>query len=364
MARSNSYLDLAVTLDDYAEALGIECAPFNGFKVTGTPNYFCNYIWTQTQREYLAMALKTAQELIEEQLGYPLAARYFAEEQMFTHYTTRGVEIPAPLQLAQGMGVEFGIKVESEIEAGAVLVYSGDDGVVTVTVAEAVPLSEVKVFYPDEYVSTADEFHKYEITPRLIERSGTTVTITIPKCRLMKVELFYSSDTLQYEDAANYMSTVDVARIYTDSTTIATVYYDSRCTTGACTQGSQTACGEWRDKRNGLIKLTLANYDETEGAWERVCGCSCNVPRHALVNYRAGLAAISATLTQAVIRLAHTLLPKEPCGCAGVMNIWEQDRGEAAVGAGVQNNPWGLTAGAYFAWGVTQQMRLGHGGLL
>lgn len=368
MARSNNYPNLAVTLDDYAERLGIECPPFGGFTVLGEPNYFCRYVWSQTQREYLAMALQTAQELIEEQLGYPIAPRYFAEELPFGHYTKRGVEIPAPLGLARGMGIEFGVEVEAEIADAAVIAYSGDEGAVTVTVPAEVPLSELVIFYPDEFTAPDEVKHKYRVTPSLLERAAppaeTQVTITIPKCRLMKPALFYSNETVRYDDAANFMPTVAVSWVHTDNSQIATIYYDSRCAGPACAQGIQTACGEWRDKRLGLVKLTRAVYDADEGMWVKCCGSSCGVPRYAIISYRAGLVTTSATLTQAVIRLAHTLLPDEPCGCAGVIKIWEQDRAEAAVVAGIRNIPWGLTTGAYFAWGLVQQMRLGHGGLL
>jgi len=71
------------------------------------------------------------------------------------------------------------------------------------------------------------------------------------------------------------------------------------------------------------------------------------------------LRTLDTKLKMALVRLAHTLMPAEPCGCKIVQARWEQDRKIPAVVTREQlNSGFGAMDGAWFAYKVCQSARL------
>lgn len=327
MARSNNFPE--VNLDKYEEYIGIDDIPYNGWTETGEPNYWCRYVWKQTDRERMAAALATSRELIEQQLGYTIFPHWFEETILLD-------DLSKIYKLSWGMGIEFGTKVSKFIDSPSVS-YSDDVGTVIVNYASTLPTDEIEVRYNGE-----DIIIHHTNVDRL---SPTQVMVSIPQCRLMDPSKFKNSK-IYYSDISNYVTLVDVYRVYNDDTL---TLVDSN--------GEQLENLEviWYDKRLGEVCISGC-----------VCNSGCNLCdiQKVFVRYKAGLTYWSAALYSALVRLAHVNLPSEPCGCEGVVQIWKGDREDATATSKVANNPWGLTKGAYFAWNTVSELRLGHGDLL
>ena len=73
------------------------------------------------------------------------------------------------------------------------------------------------------------------------------------------------------------------------------------------------------------------------GTWSRSANAACCVGRPVTmeINYYAGDLVLDRTAQMAIVRLAHSKMPTEPCGCDVTQRLWKRDQPVEDVGAGV-----------------------------
>lgn len=337
-----------VSLARFAEILEVDECAFWGVNYSGSDLEPCDHIWTEKERKRVARYLAEAQREIETITRYPLCPTWFINEQHPYKW---------PIHTNWGKVIAAGFRNESDIGAGTVVNYATDPATVThaTTVTDD---SEVHVYYAG---STR------EITPESVTISGGNVVIEIPWCRLVKPELF-GSTPVDYTVATNFVATVDIVRVYNDTSIEAGLVWP-HLSTGSCLCGccdacatcgeyTETACIYVRNPELGTLDILPATY--SAGAWtSALCSsCYCQDPTWVRVNYQAGLEEITLDLEEAVIQLAMAKMPYSPCACSGMTDYWKaanetMDRMELAFGLN--------KAGAYRAWDTVNKQSLKMG---
>jgi hypothetical protein len=302
----------------------------------------CDRVFTKRERDLISKYLLEAQQEIEDQISYPLVPKWFASEEAYYKW---------PLHTYWKKVIEAGIRATAAIEEGAIVDHAADPAVVTVTTA--VDIDEIIVYHPDTEV---------EIHPSAMVRSGGDVIISIPRCRMVKATLADEQPETgwDYNDISNFEETVDVIRVYNDSSTNAVLIWPHQCScSGGCSLCSdyrQDGCIYIRNAETGALDIAPANF--SSGAWSSTALCCSGKPEKVLLNYRAGLPSVSYQHEDTVTRLAHSKMPSEPCGCDFVIQVWRRDRNVPDVLTRERINcPFGLSDGAWIAWKFTQALR-------
>lgn len=330
-----------VTLALYQKVINYPVCAFFGVNMTGEllPRGSCRIV-SKDNRDMIQNALAEAQQEIEQVTDYPLQPKWFANEQHQYGPIAPGLRYRkwqvAPVILTKkNKVIEIGIRAETTISAGEAVDQTSDPAVIGPVATTVTDESEIHIFHPGTDV---------EIDPSSITIAGGNVTITVPRCRTVLASLVDNpSQGLDYTDLANFESTVDVKRIYNDSSTEATLVHPKRC---GCTEDTESGCLYIDDAEIGVLEISRNNAD--------TCNCRCT-PEFVRINYRAGLNnvgdAVQQQVRDTVIRLAHSKMPYEPCGCDVGANMWRRDREiPATLTRERVNCPFGLSNGAWFAW--------------
>lgn len=343
-----------LSIEEYWEFLQInECAAWGirNFPDKGDISLGCGDYWDQENRYFLAASIKKSEERLKADrwLGFPVRREYF---------TARQLDYDWPVYLGKyvrGTGVE----TQTAIEIGKALTLSvggviNDPVEFTVTV-DFTDENEVVIYYPDET--------NCPIRPSSVVISGTTATIQIPRCRLLKGEHHKNyendQDRPDYEDDTNFVSTVDVYRNYLDTSTGANLVWwrhqgQINCIPnsiwtcnpqGACADVKQLACSYIRSQRDGFVQLEPATYN---GGYSKAAYAVSHRPDGVEVAFMKGYyeryQEIDADLKRAIIAMAHNNLPKRYCSC-DVQSLWYEDDTrplEPAVRLKSGRSTWGL----------------------
>lgn len=346
--------DSCVSLARYTEILEIDECAFWGVN-DGSVHETCDHIWTEKERNRLARYLSEAQDEIEQVTHYPLCPTWFVNEQHYYKW---------PVRTDWAKVIQAGFRNEADILAGAVVNYATDPATVTAPTT-LTDESEIHVFYPGS---------AREIEPDSVTISAGNVVIAIPWCRLVNPAHFDNpADGLNYSDLTIYTATVDIVRVYNDTSIEAGLVWPHR-TTGCCTCGccdecatcgeyTQTACIYVRNYETGALDILPATYSGGTGWTSALCAnCYCADPQLVRINYQAGLPQITLQAEDAVIRLAHSKMPYAPCGCDIVQQAWARDTKVPDVLTTERiNNPFGLSDGAWIAWKFANAMTLRRG---
>lgn len=291
-----------------------------------------------------------AQERVESDrwLGFPLKRKYYTarqlpyQPQIFLNKYLRGigVETQVAVQLSKGIALR---------SAGVI----NDPVTFTVTV-DFTDIDELIICYPGQTTC--------HILPSEVVISGTTATVTIPRCRLLKPEFHrdYKSDPDRpnYTDDDNFLSTVDVYRNYLNTQTGANVvwwrhpgYYHCYSNTwacdtvGTCSDIRQLVCGYVVNQRQGLVQFEPATYSS---GWTKTAYAVNRCPDGLEVNFMRGYwdryDLIDADLKRAIIAIAHNNLPREYCSCDQQTLYYEDDTRplEPPIRMGMGRSTWGL----------------------
>lgn len=337
---------IAVGPAHYAARIGYMCEAFHGIVHPDNALYECRAIWTQAQRDDIAAYLAHAQELIEEELGYPLVPRWITNEPHL--YRT-------PVQARWGHVISGGVKSETVIDDGAAVNAAADPA--TVTVAGVTCAAENIHVY---HAGTDDE-----IEPTDVSIVAGVLTITIPWCRLVAPAHWNQTDAgILYTDHATWLAkAVDVYCITNDTSTQAVLHVmaSACCGSTPCAATDYTACILVRQSEIGSLSIQRADY--ASGAWTRKS--ACYTPSTLSLNYYAGLIELPRGAEDAIIRLAHALMAEEPCGCDATQRLWRRDRTVPAVLTRERINcPFGMSDGAWYAWMWAQARKLRRGSVL
>lgn len=326
----------AIPLARYAEIINYTDCAFFGVAQEDNDDYACRKIWTQPQRDNVQFHLSEAQAEIEKVIGYPLSPKWFASEvhPFECNILTKNTNV-----------IELGIEAIDDVGVlPATVVLAADPATVTITTT-LTSTDGIKVYYPDTDI---------EISPSDMVFSAGDLVISIPKCRLVRYELRDNpSSGLDYSGDI-YQKTVDVKRYYNDaSEQIVAVWphgCNFACAASGCSRYTESACGAILDAEIGEINFQFATY--SAGSWtvtNKIC-CRGN-PKKLEINYRAGTQELESIAEMAIIRLAHSKMPNQPCGCDVVHTLWKRDT-EIPIVLSVERLEcqFGLSNGAWMAW--------------
>lgn len=338
----------AITMSEYTRLIGYaECA-FWGIRWIGNDPYPCRQIWSLPEREMIQNALLEAQDEIESIIHYPLSPRWFANERHDAHN---------PIVAQWGHILEAGVMANTMIQAGATVDYASDPAVITVNIGSCAP-ADVHIFLPHTDIEI--EIESIGPTP-----SSTPITydIEIPRCRL--VDQGYRDNPelgWDYSDVSTWGTpTVDVRCIANDSSTQAVTISKGFCNTQTCADTRGTGCIYIRNNELGFIDVQLASY--ANGAWSRDYTC-CRA-KWVEINYKAGKQMLSRQEKDTIIRLAHSKMADEPCGCDVTQRLWKRDRHIPEIlDTARLDCPFGLSDGAWIAWKFATTFALRRGSLL
>lgn len=333
----------AVRLARYAKIIEYSECAFFGVNADVNAQYQCREIWTKPQRDTVAKYLAEAQYEIEQETGYPLSPRWIGQGQSDEYQDWQQIRHKVVTRFARF--IEGGIQATSTIAAGSAVSHVTDPATVGPVATTVTDINEIRVYHPGLDV---------EIDPSSITIVGGNVTIEIPRCRMVKQSVADNPDTgLDYTDLTNFEATVDIKRVYNDSSVQATLAYPSSCT--GCIETTLAGCFYVRNKRLGILDIQLNGSSNP-------CGCRAEIIR---LNYRAGADVLTSQAVDAIIRLAHAKMPSEPCGCDIAKRLWGRDRNIPEVLTRERLNcPFGLSDGAWIAWQFAQAMKVYRAGVL
>jgi hypothetical protein len=337
----------AVSIHRYAEMVQYDRCLFNGVSVDNPPTGPCNEFWLQSERERLSDYLLAAQAMIEDVVKYPLCPTYVEEEISPVRWQW---------QSENKYLIEAGIQAEETLESGSIVDYGSDPATVgPITIASGVTADQIRVFH---------EGTSYEIPVASIAIDGTDMTLYIHRCHLVSPQYWNQDkdDFVLYSEDAKFVTAVDVKRYYTDNTTQATLYFDGI----KHVDTTQTARLKIIRKKIGTCRLVPANYDATSQAWtDCIVRTDCGEIYKAEANYKCGLQTLPHNLEQAVLRLAHSLMPEMPCSCSTIQRLWKRDRNTPLnIDTQRQDCPFGMSDGAWFAWTTVRNLRVLRAGVV
>ena len=178
----DAWPNCAVSLARYAQLIGYDECAFFGVSYDGQEQFECATFWTEWQRQNIAESLAQAQQMLEDMIGYPLCPTWVTgtignDGRMVDQQDVVG----NPITTKWGMVLQAGVRATATIEAGSTVDYSVELIVIGPITSSVTDSAEVKIYYPGS---------DREITPSKITISGGTITIYIPKCRLLSPDYF------------------------------------------------------------------------------------------------------------------------------------------------------------------------------
>ena len=320
-----------VSLARYSQLVGYtECA-FFGVVHPDNIKYACREVWTAYQRQSVLDALIEAQEEIENITGYPLSNRWMSDEE---HRFAYGFRFLA------GFGKVNAIGAKKTDTLGLNVAVSHVTDPATVTIVTAITSKEdIHVFYPGTDI---------EIIPSVITLSGGNLVLSIPRCRMV-AQAFLDDTDIDYFTVTNFQDTVDVFQYSTDVTKQGTIVkLPSACSTD-CTDSEEAVCVYIENSEMGILRAGTS----VEASCSNVsaCGCDKYSGKTLKINYRAGMKKINRSIEMAIIRLAHSRMPAEPCGCDVLKRLWLQDSTVPDIMDRERLNcPFGTSDGAWQAY--------------
>lgn len=346
---------LALSLERYAQLTGYsECALWGVNNPDESYNDCDNKIWTLAQRVLVAKYLAEAQDEIEQVTTFPLAPRWFENEQH---------PVPSsPLHTIHTRWTRVlaaGVRAEANIALAQAVNHATDPAIVGPVATTVTNADEIHVFHPSSDL---------EINPSKITIASGNVTLEIPRCRMVK-ESAQDNDAagLDYNDTSLFEATVDLKRIYNDASENATLVWGHRfeigdcasCGCATCGDVTKTGCVYVRNARTGALDVLEATFEEDMDKWTAVClRCYGSKPDFVRVNYRAGLETLTYQAEDTILRLAHAKMPNAPCGCDVLQSLWARDRNIPQVLTRERENcSFGLSDGAWIAWRFANAMK-------
>lgn len=429
-------------LENFRRVLGYNPWHFFGLQSSSaTPNQArisseCNaplyqYTWQNANaagRNEVLASIQSAEDRLADYLYYRPAPHYVVETVPWPRYQSgqhvrwspidalgRWVSVSAGEKYIQAMGVE----TRASIALAQPVAYSDPNGdslneLATITVATTVTdPDQIEVFFnsTDRYDSTTipatgtpdaiDNALRWRIQPVTVRIAGGNATITGPAWIFVKPLLYESGVPLDPTTAANFATTVDIYRRYTDpdgtttDTSQATLIWETTpcggwwCCDGATYTTNSTdpaavayaiARAGIRDSVNGEVAPGPAVYNTTAAVFAETSFATGFEPDRVLLRYRAGIplaAGQMQTKWQTIVaRFAMAEMPERLAACdIANKELWRwqfdlsrsagaNDEAYGAISARDLENPFGQRRGHVFAWRAVQQLMTGQGVLM
>lgn len=375
-----------------ADVLQIDPWHFNSIYTDQHPvTNACDDVWYQhnwqsagkVSREDVAMVIRQAEDMVTERLGWHFLPKWITEEvRLPTHYrpelynfaNSRGER--KSLITKWGKVYEVGLRTNDLIEADSAVSFEDDDGdgfdeIMQVVVATTVTdPEEIRVYYPGKEGKDV-----YEIRPIDVSISGGNATIKFAKYlgvleELLELQRDPAEETIAVDgdDNTNFLQTVDVYRVYTDTSDQVVFHNEGGCTcsNGICEFCDETGCLLIRDKELGILAYRRATWNADTGKFETAF--HTYTPLKATINYRAGLVnseldmptrQVDPGWERMVIYYALSLLDTNICGCSNTKRIVEHQLEDLArvdqersysLSWDAYDNPFGTTRAALALW--------------
>ena len=345
-----------LTLDRYRQIMNIPICLFNGVENPDEVISGCDYCWPQWWRDLLCQALSDAEGTLAGVLNFWLGGHYL---------TAEGLDWYDPMTLPYGYITGGGIQGLTEVTPTA-SDFTVDPATITVTAADfAGGTSEIYI---------VEDETGLEIVPDRIETVGANYVIYIDQCKLIEWDdLRDWTECIDYDDTfpnTTWLKLADltVYREYLDTSDQATITFAESCDCwtccDACDGDEYTGCVFVFDPEISKVVISMGDYSDGDWTCSYPTGCGCYHGSKVDVNYLAGTTSIPGW-EQAIIRLAHTYMAIEPCGCAMFDAVWQRDTNVPSVLTAERINcPFGTADGAWWAWKWAQRYELGTGIML
>lgn len=412
MARADTYTLLA--LDRFARLAGITPPHFN--QAVGTTVFpligECGDVWwtypyvnaDQVSRDELASTMADVEHDIAMVAGY-WPAPVWIENEVHPYPRpyrpdTYGVALNArwqhkSVQAKNGKIISPGIRAVELISSRNAVVYSDPDGDgyserATVTAATTfTDACELKCYFTGTGGAQIWEIRP----PRTVTITGGNVIFTFDAWLLLSPDqwdVYPTSDDMHAIDlqlVANYETTVDIYREYTDTTAVSANFFwendpQSGFTTTVCgccggtgcemcTLTEQYGCIHIRDVDLGLVVPVPATYDTDNAAWSSDNWLKCREPDQVKIHYYAGNLSreylrgltcdpLSNELAQAITWMTIARLERPLCACNNshvmAMDLKRDlaftpaDGGNYILSDDDLSNPFGTRKGEVMAW--------------
>lgn len=380
---------------------------------TGSPNLqtsSCSQPWVQydwqapdvVSREEVARAIRQAEDNIEGIVGYRLLPSWEVDERIiierpfrpeairFGNATPRGARTTAITRW--GHLIAGGRRASATLGLALNIAYTDPDAdgydelaTVTATATGLTDVCEIRTYYPGHVADDA-----YEIRPTTVVLAAGIATITFRRelAVLESVQEALIWETPDGADDANFLATVDVARVYNDPQAPATALWDpngscdcGQTTCAECAYSTQSLCLTPVNPRLGAFTYTPGTWDGTgfdTGSWSLG-----RAPDQLRVWYQAGfrdtrVACPSRDLARewelVVARYAAALLDRPTCECAARgVERWMVDLAYASGAEELSvhrltedelGNPLGTRRGALQAWKACEQRAISRRAIL
>lgn len=378
----------AVSLDQFAEIIGIHPMIFNGCMGSGTimggqtsRSLFYQYSWQnhdQVGREHIAVAIAEAETNLTKELGWSPRPEAFGEvfydvpvyeplmaflSSNWAYNTAKRHEIATKRSMLVGGGIE----TMSVIATNTPLVWDDpdNDGIKerwTLTLPTTVTdPKEIAVYFAatDRFNESVDEM--WRIRPVRIAIAGGFVTIRGSRWQVVKPAHMekLNPDVVEGIDSrvdANFAAALDVYRRYTNDTTVhmTATFYDGTAQTGHIKPSTPGAFVPYAGAYSG-------------GAWNDVSFRDNMIPRLD-VDYVAGFPTddhgnVDRELARVICQLATGYLPAFPGGGDAAYqtfySLFREDStsGRAAMTPDEFYNPFGTWRGAVEAWRYVRKVK-------
>lgn|SRR3990167_266730 len=423
MARAST--PTLLSLDRFASIIGLSPAHFNqAYASSISPAVFplrnaCSDVWFQydwqksdrISRESLASIIDQSERELEAYLGFSPAPRYYAREMhqyprpYYREAVAGGLNQRGQFKSLSARSARFiaaGRRATSLIAtattAAGTLVYSDADSdgleeTATITVPSTLSdKCEACVYFASHAADPAWEIRP----PRSVTLSGGVLTLTFWSWQLLSSSLWETLPTdndtpaaIDISTTANYVTSVDVYREYTDfSQASAQFYWEkqpsvftlSTCPTcngdgcEACALTTQTGCLHARDIMQGIVVPQPADYDSDTATWALAAWDDCREPDQVRIWYRAGDVSdryladqscdpLADFYARAIAYMTIARLERPFCQCGNVIALQEnlrvdlaQNVSGASGSQSYQNTPdlldcpFGTHRGEWLAW--------------
>lgn len=351
-------------LNAWARVMNEKSFIFNQAAGQGAPlNANCS-VYIQQEREDIARALDAAIKKMARVLRFWPRPKWFADTIPLGRNYIWGQMWKPP---SSGKIIELGQRATTLLAAGSAVTYSKSpanmpaNNVATISIVTTVTdPAEIQLFFQTADGAPGAGDARYQIEPISVSISGGTATITADRALFVKPSTiwdvsFKPTDLNQVErnaadtsQATDFVTAVDVYRVYNDSTTPISILDRNKNVLGSFN-------GEIWDADVGLIELEDTCCQFVQG---------CRPAEMVQIHYRAGEALtygqMDSELEDACIRLANVLMPEELCSfCQRTQDRFRQDRspmeekGIATLPANNINNEFGsVVQGAVWAYNV------------
>lgn len=405
----------------YALILGINPAHFAGG--VGDAAYpinsnRCNDVWPRYSWQHsdsvstyeLLHEIQTVEADIAEQLGWWPAPKWIEEDvQQFSRHYRRGLYRAygrnvrahrASVQATYGKVIAPGQRATTLIEADATVTLSDEDSdgfseTATITAATTITdINELKVFFANTGADPRWQVRQ----PRSKSVSGGTVTFVFDAWLLIDPDLLSMPPStsgfsaVDLDDADSYVDTVDVYRVYNDTTaTSAQLIWEptpratTLAATGFCLSASsgnnavlvtQDGVLHIRDPELGIVVPQAATYDEDDEQWEQDAFAEGRDPDFVKLWYMCGETSQSYTKgrsydplpskwAKAIAQMVTARFERSFCACGNATALAQKWRLDVAdiedapyrVSESDLANPFGTRYGEILAWRTVKNER-------